>query len=160
MIYIGSDHGGFELKDEIYKYVKNVMKIDIKDMGIYDNNAADYPDIAVTVCNEVLSQKGIGILICGTGIGISMTANKIAGIRCALCSEEYSAKMARMHNDANVLALGGRTLGPELAKSIVERFLTTGYQNLERYEIRLNKISEVEKKNNTLSEEDRVKRNC
>jgi ribose 5-phosphate isomerase B len=145
MIYIGSDHGGFELKEEIIDFVENKLKKEIKDMGIYKNEPADYPDIAQTVCAEVLKNKATGILICGTGIGISITANKIGGIRCALCSEEYSARMSRMHNDANVLALGGRTLGPELAKSIVETFLSNEFQTLPRYELRIKKISDIEK---------------
>jgi ribose 5-phosphate isomerase B len=164
MIYIGSDHGGFELKKELIEFIQDGLKFQIKDMGIFTNEAADYPDIAQTVCSEVLKNKGIGILICGTGIGISISANKIAGIRCALCSEEFSARMARLHNDANVIALGGRTLGPELAKSVVNAFLTTEFSNAERHEKRVKKISEIESQNNSsnypLGEEYPFKSNC
>ena len=144
-IIIGSDHGGFDLKQEIITFLQNDMKYEVQDMGCYDKNSVDYPDIAETVCNEVKKTGLYGILICGTGIGISISANKINGIRCALCSDEYSAKMTRHHNDANVLALGGRTVGPELAKSIVQTFLTNDFDG-GRHEKRVNKIKMLEDK--------------
>ncbi|MBR6200035.1 MAG: ribose 5-phosphate isomerase B [Spirochaetales bacterium] len=144
-IIIGSDHGGFDLKQEIIAFLQNDMKYEVQDMGCYDKNSVDYPDIAETVCNEVKKSGLYGILICGTGIGISISANKINGIRCALCSDEYSAKMTRHHNDANVLALGGRTVGPELAKSIVQTFLTNDFDG-GRHEKRVNKIKLLEEK--------------
>ena len=144
-IIIGSDHGGFDLKQEIITFLQNDMKYEVQDMGCYDKNSVDYPDIAETVCNEVKKSGLYGILICGTGIGISISANKINGIRCALCSDEYSAKMTRHHNDANVLALGGRTVGPELAKSIVQTFLTNDFDG-GRHEKRVNKIKMLEDK--------------
>jgi len=128
MIFIGCDHGGYELKMEIYNYVKGEMRLDITDMGCFSKDSVDYPDIAEVVAKSVLEKNGVGILICGTGVGISIAANKICGVRCALCSEEYSARMTRKHNDANILALGGRTTGVELAKSIVNTFLTTGFK--------------------------------
>ncbi len=144
MIYIGSDHGGFELKNQVFSYIKNELKISIEDLGCFSKDSVDYPDIAKTVCEQVLKNNGIGILICGTGIGISMSANKINGIRCALCSEQYSAIMTRKHNDANVLALGGRIIGVELAKSIVDAFLNTKFEG-GRHQRRVDKIMLLEK---------------
>ncbi|HOF02098.1 MAG TPA: ribose 5-phosphate isomerase B [Spirochaetota bacterium] len=144
MIFIGCDHGGYELKMEIYNYVKGEMRLDITDMGCFSKDSVDYPDIAEVVAKSVLEKNGVGILICGTGVGISIAANKICGVRCALCSEEYSARMTRKHNDANILALGGRTTGVELAKSIVNTFLTTGFEG-GRHQKRIDKISSLEK---------------
>ncbi|HNZ27543.1 MAG TPA: ribose 5-phosphate isomerase B [Spirochaetota bacterium] len=144
MIFIGCDHGGYELKMEIYNYVKGEMRLDITDMGCFSKDSVDYPDIAEVVAKSVLEKNGVGILICGTGVGISIAANKINGVRCALCSEEYSARMTRKHNDANILALGGRTTGVELAKSIVNTFLTTGFEG-GRHQKRVDKISSLEK---------------
>lgn len=140
MIFIGSDHGGFELKNEIVNFLNNDLKIEVKDMGCYSKDSVDYPDIAKIVCDEVLKNNTIGILLCGTGIGISIAANKINGIRCALCSNEYSAIMAKRHNNANVLALGGRVIGAELAKSIVKAFLESDFDG-GRHEKRLEKIT-------------------
>lgn len=145
MIFIGTDHGGFELKEELVAYIRNELQAEVEDLGIYEKKSADYPDIAPIVCEHVTRQHGLGIVICGTGIGISIAANKIKGIRCALCSEEYSARMARLHNDANVLALGGRTIGPELAKSITKTFVETRFSSEERHSGRVCKISELEK---------------
>lgn len=138
MIFIGSDHGGFDLKNEIIEFLKN-EKEDIKDMGCFSKDSVDYPDIANIVCNEVLKSDSIGILVCGTGIGMSIAANKINGIRCALCSNEYSAMMAKRHNNANILALGGRVLGIELAKSIVKAFLQNEFEG-GRHQKRIDKI--------------------
>ena len=140
MLFIGCDHGGFELKIEIYNYIKDVLRLDITDMGCFSKDSVDYPDIAEVVAKSVLEKKGIGILICGTGVGISIAANKVDGVRCALCSEEYSARMTRKHNDANILALGGRTTGVELAKSIVNTFLNTDFEG-GRHTNRVNKIA-------------------
>lgn len=146
MLFIGCDHGGFELKIEIYNYIKDVLRLDITDMGCFSKDSVDYPDIAEVVAKSVLEKKGIGILICGTGVGISIAANKVGGVRCALCSEEYSARMTRKHNDANILALGGRTTGVELAKSIVNTFLNTDFEG-GRHQKRIDKISSLEKRN-------------
>ncbi len=142
MIYIGSDHAGFELKKEIFEFIKEKLKMEIEDLGTYSQESVDFPDVAVKVCKKVTENNGTGILICGTGIGMCMAANKIKGIRCAVCAEEYSAKMTRAHNDANVLALGGRTTGPELAKSIVEVFLTTKFEG-GRHTTRVDKINNL-----------------
>lgn len=145
MIYVGSDHGGFELKEDIIKYIKEELKLEVEDCGCYSTDSVDYPDLAEKVCKSVTEKSGKGILVCGTGIGISIAANKMKGIRCALCSEEYSARMTRKHNDANVLALGGRTTGVELAKSIVEAFLTTDFEG-GRHQRRVDMIMSLENK--------------
>lgn len=145
-IIIGADHGGFELK-EIIKEHLNKKSIETEDVGCFDTNSVDYPDIAVKACTKVLAGEGeFGILICGTGIGISMTANKIKGIRAALCSDEFSARATRAHNNANVLCLGGRVTGPELAKSICDAFLSGSFEG-GRHQIRIDKMAEVEKGN-------------
>lgn len=143
MIYIGCDHGGFALKQEILKYIKEDLAEEAEDLGCDDTSSVDYPDYAEKVCKKVVAENAKGILICGTGIGISIAANKIAGIRCALCSEPFSAEMTRRHNNANVLAMGGRTVGSELAKSIVKAFLTTEFEG-GRHQKRLDKISALE----------------
>ncbi len=143
MIYIGCDHGGFALKQEIFKYIKEDLAEEIEDLGCYDTSSVDYPDYAEKVCRKVIAENAKGILICGTGIGISIAANKITGIRCALCSEPFSAEMTRRHNNANVLAMGGRTVGTELAKSIVKAFLSTEFEG-GRHQKRLDKISALE----------------
>ena len=122
MIYIASDHAGFKLKEKLKK------KIDTEDLSLDYVEGDDYPDYAKKLCKRVLKTKGTGILICGTGIGISMAANKIKGIRCALCVDEYSARMSRNHNNANVLALGGRTIGVETAKATVNTFLNEKFE--------------------------------
>ena len=143
MIYIGCDHGGFALKQEIFKYIKEDLTLEIEDLGCYDTSSVDYPDYAEKVCNKVIAENAQGILICGTGIGISIAANKIKGIRCALSSEPFSAEMTRKHNNANVLAMGGRTTGSELAKSIVKAFLSTDFEG-GRHQNRLDKIAALE----------------
>ncbi len=143
MIAIGSDHGGFELKEEIKEFlVKSGWEI--KDFGILEKNSVDYPDIAKPVCESVLSGEcDRGILLCGTGIGISIAANKIKGIRAALCSDCYSARMAKEHNNANIVVLGGRVTGPDLAKEIVEEWLKSEFQG-GRHQNRIDKISSLE----------------
>ncbi len=145
-ITIGSDHGAVALKEEVKMILKEFADIEIHDVGTFGNDPVDYPEIAEKVCNEVIS--GIsdrGILLCGTGIGMSIAANKIKGIRCALCSDVYSAKMSREHNDANVLALGGRVLGFGPAGEIVRMWLTTDYSGEVRHTRRINKIHSLEK---------------
>jgi ribose 5-phosphate isomerase B len=145
MIYVGADHGGFDLKKEIVEYIKNELKLEIEDLGCYSKDSVDYPDFAKTVSEKVLSKKdSLGILVCSTGIGISIAANKIKGIRCALCSEEFSAEMSRRHNNANVLALGGKTLGSWHAKSIVEAFIFADFDGGERHERRVGKIADLD----------------
>lgn len=141
-IAIGSDHGGFELKKEIMAHLSE-RGIEFKDFGCYDNKSCDYPDIAKPVAHAVAEHEyDLGILICGTGIGISITANKIKGIRAALCSDCFSAEATRLHNDANILAMGGRVVGPGLAIKIVDTFLDTPFSNEERHIRRINKIED------------------
>lgn len=139
MIGIGSDHGGFELKGYITKYLKE-KGYEVKDYGAYSEDSIDYPDCAAPVCKAVQSGEiEKGILICGTGIGISIAANKYKGIRAALCADVYSAKMSRQHNNAQILCLGGRVTGRELAYMIVDTWLTTEFEG-GRHEKRVEKI--------------------
>ena len=127
MIAVGSDHGGYALKEEIKKHLAE-RGIPFTDFGTDSEASCDYPVYAEKVCRAVTGGEAEkGILCCGTGIGMSMAANKIRGIRCACCGDCFSAEMTRRHNDANVLALGGRVLGPELAKRIVDLFLDTEF---------------------------------
>ena len=140
VIAIGSDHGGFELKQEIIKYLAK-KGIGLEDFGCFSEASCDYTDYGKAVAEAVAAGKyERGILICGTGIGISITANKIKGIRCALCSDCFSAEATREHNDANILALGGRVVGVGLALKIVDTFLNTPFSNEERHIRRISKI--------------------
>lgn len=140
MIAIGCDHGGFALKQEIIEHFKS-KNIEFKDFGCYSTDSVDYPDYAKVVCEAVLSGEcEKGVLICGTGIGISIAANKISGIRCALCHDVFSAEATREHNDTNVIALGGRVIGPSHAIKVVDTFLSTPFSNDERHIRRIEKI--------------------
>ncbi len=142
MIGIGSDHGGFHLKEEIIKYLKE-NNISFKDYGTYSPEAVDYPIYAKKVAEDVANNKlDKGILICGTGIGISIAANKVRGIRAALCHDVFSAKATREHNNANILAMGERVIGVGLALEIVKTFLETPFSNEERHIKRINMIEE------------------
>ena len=139
---IGSDHGGYELKESIKEYLTE-EGIQFIDYGTNSLESVDYPDYGRAVAEAVINKEvDKGILICGTGIGISITANRIKGIRCALCTDSYSAKMSRMHNNANILALGGRVLGVGLALDIVKTFLDTEFEG-GRHERRINKIDDI-----------------
>ena len=143
MLAIGSDHGGFALKEEIKKYLDS-KHIAYEDYGTLTGESCDYPDIASAACQAIASGKcDRGILICGTGIGISMAANKVKGIRAACCSDYFSAKYTRLHNDANVLCMGGRVVGPGLATELVEVFLSTQFEG-GRHQRRIDKISAIE----------------
>ena len=143
MIAIGCDHGGFELKGEIIKHLES-QGIEIKDFGCYTTDSVDYPDIAEIVCDSVVSGEcEKGILVCGTGIGMSIAANKIKGIRAALLSDTFSAKMTAAHNNSNVIALGGRVTGPELAKDIVDAYLSSEFMG-GRHQNRVDKITKLE----------------
>jgi len=127
-ISIGADHGGFKLKEEIKDHLKK-RKIAFKDLGTFSEESVDYPDIGKRVARAVASKKyKFGILVCGTGLGMSMVANRVKGIRAALCHNVYTAKMSRAHNDANILCLGGRVLKKALALKIVEAFLKTPFE--------------------------------
>ena len=142
-IGIGSDHGGYELKDNIKEYlIEN--NIEVIDYGTDSPESVDYPDFGKLVAEAVVSKEvDKGIVICGTGIGISIAANKVRGVRAALCNDSYSAKMSIEHNNANVLALGARVLGEGLALDIVNTWLNSKFQG-GRHERRVNKINEIE----------------
>ena len=145
MIAIASDHGGFALKQEIMSQLQN-WGYAYEDMGTYSEESVDYPDFAEKVGRAVVAgTHEKGILICGTGIGIGIAANKIHGIRAALCHDCFSAEMTRRHNDANVLTMGGRVIGPELAARIVKLFLETPFDG-GRHQRRIDKIREIEER--------------
>ena len=142
MIGIGSDHGGFELKEKVKKHLEERV-LEYKDFGTYSADSCDYPVYGRAVAKAVASGEcDRGILICGTGIGISITANKVKGIRAALCSDCYSAQATREHNDANILAMGARVLGDGLALKIVDTFLDTPFSGDERHKRRISMIEE------------------
>lgn len=144
-IAIGCDHGGFDLKEAIRTYLEE-NGYEYKDFGSYKGEPCDYPAIGIAVGECVASKEcDLGILVCGTGLGISMAASKVKGIRAACCSDYYSAKYTRLHNDANILALGGRVLASGLALEIVEVFLTTECEG-GRHQRRIDMISDYEEK--------------
>lgn len=143
MIGIGCDHGAYDLKQTIIAYLKE-QGLEYKDFGCMDKNSCDYPVYGRAVAEAVSDgtcEKGI--VICTTGIGISITANRIPGIRCALCSDTVSAKLTRLHNDANMLAMGAGIVGENLAISIVDTFLHTEFSGEERHQRRINLIDKV-----------------
>lgn len=140
MIAIGSDHGGYDLKEVVINHLKE-QGIAYKDYGCADKSSCDYPIYGRAVAEAVASGEcEKGIVICTTGIGISITANKIKGIRCALCADTLTARMTREHNDANVLAMGGGIVGPNLAISIVDTFLNTEFSEEEKHHRRVGLI--------------------
>lgn len=142
MIGIGSDHGGFALKEAIKKHLEE-RGLEYRDYGTYSDASCDYPVYGRAVAKAVAAGEcELGILICGTGIGISITANKVPGIRAALCSDCFSAEATRLHNNANILALGARVLGEGLALKIVDTFLDTPFSNDERHIRRISMIEE------------------
>ena len=143
-IVIGSDHGGIHLKEVLKQHLAE-RGIEVDDAGTYTEESCDYPDIAVKVCREITEGKAErGILVCGTGIGMSMAANKVNGIRAALCGDVFSATMSREHNNANVICLGERVLGPGLAVCILDAWLDMEFAG-GRHERRVNKIMDIEK---------------
>ena len=140
MIGIGCDHGGYELKLEVIKHLEE-RGFEIKDYGCDSTASCDYPVYGKAVAEAVASGEcELGILICGTGIGMSMTANKVKGVRAALCSDCFSAKATKEHNNANVLCMGARTIGPGLALMIVDNFVDTPFSNDERHIRRISMI--------------------
>mgnify|MGYP000921550985 CR=1 FL=1 len=141
---IGSDHAGFSLKGEIIKKLQEEGH-QVIDCGTYSAESVDYPDIAEAVAGRVLQDEIPGILVCGTGIGISIAANKICGIRAAACQDIFSVRLARQHNDANILCVGARITAPELAMEMVETFMKSDFQ-AGRHTARIEKITQLEKK--------------
>ena len=142
MIAIGSDHGGFELKKKLMEHLSE-RGLEYKDLGTYSSASCDYPVYAKAVANAVASGEcDRGIIICGTGIGVSITANKVRGIRAALCGDCFSAEATRQHNDANVLCMGARVVGEGLALKIADTFLDTPFSNDERHIRRISMIED------------------
>lgn len=142
MIALGSDQGGYGLKQEVIKHLEE-KGLEYKDYGSYDEKSCDYPVYAKKVANAIVAGEcDRGILICGTGIGISIAANKVKGIRAALCHDTFSAQATREHNDANILAMGARVIGPGLALKIVDTFLETEFSNAERHARRVGMIED------------------
>ena len=146
MTAIGCDHAAVNLKNTIIEHLKS-KGIEVKDFGCYTSESVNYPDYAYAVASAVASGEcERGILICGTGIGMSIAANKVKGIRCALCSDTFSARATREHNDANILALGERVLGVGLALDIVDVFMNTGFSGDARHVRRINGIRAIEER--------------
>nr|ABV22160.1 ribose/galactose isomerase [Perkinsus chesapeaki] len=152
-LVFGSDHAGIDLKNEMIDFVKNTLKApegSITDVGTYTHDSVDYPDFAEKTCKTLLStsddtSKALGVVICGSGLGISMSANKCKGIRCALCSSNYDARYSRLHNNANVLAMGGRTTGVEVAREILATYINTDFEG-GRHQKRIDKMMALEQK--------------
>ncbi len=143
MIAIGSDHGGYDLKEKVIQHLKN-KGVEYKDFGCYDKFSCDYPVFGRAAAEAVASGEcEKGIVICTTGIGISISANKVKGVRCALCGDVFSAKMTRLHNDANMLAMGAGIVGEVLACEIVDTFLDTEFSGEDRHSRRIALIEEV-----------------
>ena len=143
MIFIGSDHGGLEMKEELVKVLVSRNQ-PVKDCGTTNGESVDYPDFAEKVAGAVSrGEAELGILVCGTGIGMSIVANKFPGVRAALATDEFMAQMAKEHNNANILVLGGRVLSVELATKMVNVWLDTAYEG-GRHQLRLDKIAKVE----------------
>ena len=145
-IAIGCDHGGLEHKNAIAEHLKK-RGFEVEDFGIYEHVSVDYPDIAVKVTSAVVSnQCDRGILVCGTGIGMSMAANKVKGIRAAVCSDHFSVKYTRLHNDANILCLGGRVIGIGTALELADLYVDTEFEG-GRHQNRIDKITAIENNN-------------
>ncbi len=147
-LYLGSDHAGINLKRELKDYLEQKFQgkddYSVLDLGVFTNDSTDYPDIAREVCEKVLETQGaMGILICGSGVGMSITANRRDGIRAVLANNEVTARLGRAHNNVNVLCLGERLTGQDLAKSIVDAFLETKFDAEERHVRRIGKIDTV-----------------
>lgn len=142
MIALGSDHGGYDLKMQVMEHLKE-RGLEVKDFGCFGKSSCDYPDFGKAAAEAVADGTcDRGIVVCTTGIGISIAANKVKGVRCALCTDPYLAKMTRLHNDANMLALGGGITGKNLALEIVDTFLDTEFSQGENH---IRRISKIEK---------------
>ena len=146
MIALGCDHGGLEHKNAIAEHLKS-EGFEVEDFGIYENKSVDYPKIALKVANSIKNgENELGILVCGTGIGMSLAANKVNGIRAAACSEHFSAKYTRLHNNSNILCLGGRVIGIGTALELCDIFVNTEFEG-GRHQRRIDMITEIEKSN-------------
>ena len=144
MIALAADHGGFQLKEAVKAWLEE-QKIPYEDFGTHSEASCDYPDMALPACRAVVEGRcEKALLFCGTGVGISMAANKVHGIRAACCSDHFSAKYTRLHNDANALCLGGRVVGPGLAVELVDVFLHTAFEG-GRHLRRVDKLSAIER---------------
>ena len=145
-VVLGADHGGYELKEAVRAHLEK-QGIEVQDLGTHSSDSVDYPEYGFAVGNAILKgQADLGIAVCGTGLGISIAANKVPGIRAVVCTETFSARMAREHNNANVLAMGGRVVGVGLALDIVDIFLKTEFAG-GRHARRINLITDFEKAN-------------
>ncbi|MEA4947570.1 MAG: ribose 5-phosphate isomerase B [Oscillospiraceae bacterium] len=143
MIALGSDHGGYALKQEVIRHLQ-ARGLEYRDYGCYSEASCDYPEFGHAVGHAVADgMADRGIVICGTGIGISLAANKVPGVRAAVCTDCFTAEATRQHNDANILALGGRVVGPGLALKIVDTFLDTPFSNGERHIRRISQIEDI-----------------
>lgn len=143
MIALGSDHGGYALKQEVIRHLQ-ARGLEYRDYGCYSEASCDYPEFGHAVGHAVADgMADRGIVICGTGIGISLAANKVPGVRAAVCTDCFTAEATRRHNDANILALGGRVVGPGLALKIVDTFLDTPFSNGERHIRRISQIEDI-----------------
>lgn len=148
-IAVGCDHGGLEHKNAIAEHLKS-EGFEVEDFGIYENKSVDYPEIALKVANSIKNgENELGILVCGTGIGMSLAANKVNGIRAAACSEHFSAKYTRLHNNSNILCLGGRVIGIGTALELCDIFVNTEFEG-GRHQRRIDMITEIEKSNSAL----------
>lgn len=146
IIGLGADHAGYYLKNIVRSYLQQ-QGITVRDFGTHTDSPCDYPDFALMVANAVAQGEcDLGILICGTGVGMSISANKVRGIRAAHAQDPVTARLARQHNDANVLCMGGRIIGAELAMEIVSAFLNASFTDEERHVRRVNKVSMLEKR--------------
>ena len=147
MIALASDHGGFALKEKVKAHLE-AKGLEVKDFGTYNTDSCDYPDFGEKAARAVADAScEKGIVICTTGIGISIAANKVKGIRCGLCTSVTQARLTREHNDANMLAMGAGVTGENLAMDIVDTFLSTDFSHGERHERRVQKIAEIEQEN-------------
>ncbi len=145
-IALGSDHGGYQLKEEIKRWLTEKGEYEVRDFGTYSEGSCDYPDVALPVARAVAQGEcSLGILVCGTGIGVSIVANKVPGIRAALCHDTFSARASREHNDANILTLGERVIGRGLALEIVEAWLNGSFAG-GRHQRRVDKINALDHK--------------
>ena len=147
LIIIGSDHAGFKLKQHLIKYIESKEGLELLDLGTNTFESCDFPDYAENVCLEVLKNEDHrGIIICGSGIGISIAANKVPGIRCALVHDQLTTRLAKEHTNCNVIAMGERIIGTSQAETIVDTFITSEFIRAQNYLRRLDKITELELK--------------